>query len=130
MSYQTIQYDNDGQVAVLTFHRPETRNAINEVMIHELDDILQNIAADKKLRVLILTGDGKSFVAGGDISMIDKGLDHPYEFFLLHDILTEIGKRLERLTIPVIAAINGNLRARGFGKQGAHQGTGQLGHVL
>ncbi|VAV95550.1 Enoyl-CoA hydratase [hydrothermal vent metagenome] len=107
MSYQTIQYDNDGQVAVLTFHRPEARNAINEVMIGELDDILKNIAADKELRVLILTGTGKSFVAGGDISMIDKGLDHPYDFFLLHDILCGIGGRLERLKIPVIAAING-----------------------
>jgi enoyl-CoA hydratase/carnithine racemase len=59
------------------------------------------------LRVLILTGSGGAFISGGDISMINKGLETPYEFFLVHDKLTRFNFRLERLRIPVIAAING-----------------------
>ncbi len=107
MSFQTLKYETDGQIAVLTFNRPGVRNAINEDMIHELSAVLSVIEADRDLRVLILTGAGKCFVAGGDISMIDKGLEHPYEFFRLHDILTSIGTRLQRLSVPVIAAVNG-----------------------
>ncbi len=105
--YQTLEFVSEGEIARLTFNRPKVRNAINETMIHELGDVLTSIEADKTLRVLILTGAGKSFVAGGDISMIDKGLKHPYAFFRLHDLLTRVGTRLERLTVPVIAAING-----------------------
>ncbi|MCF6293889.1 MAG: enoyl-CoA hydratase/isomerase family protein [Robiginitomaculum sp.] len=106
-SHDTLNFALSQQVGVLTFNRPEVRNSINEAMIHELDKVLSRIEFDKKLRALILTGAGNTFVAGGDISMINKGLKRPYEFFRLHDILTGIGTRLERLNIPTIAAING-----------------------
>ncbi len=104
---RTINYTVNDHVGVLTFNRPKARNAIDETMICELGDTLTHIENSADLRALILTGAGKSFIAGGDISMIDKGLEHPYEFFRLHDLLTKIGLRLERLSIPVIAAING-----------------------
>ncbi len=104
---KTLNYTVSDHVGVLTFNRPKARNAIDETMIGELGDTLTHIENSDDLRALILTGAGKSFVAGGDISMIDKGLEQPYEFFRLHDLLTKIGVRLERLSIPVIAAING-----------------------
>ncbi|MCF6221141.1 MAG: enoyl-CoA hydratase/isomerase family protein [Robiginitomaculum sp.] len=104
---KTLDYIVNDHVGVLTFNRPKAHNAIDETMIGELGDTLTHIESNADLRALILTGVGKSFIAGGDISMIDKGLEQPYKFFHLHDLLTKIGLRLERLSIPVIAAING-----------------------
>ncbi len=105
--YETLKYTHDGQIGVLTLNRPQARNAINETMIRELGKALARIEADVNLRALILTGAGNNFSAGGDISMIDQGLEHPYEFFRLHDLLTKVGTGLEQLGIPVIAAIKG-----------------------
>jgi enoyl-CoA hydratase/carnithine racemase len=107
MAYETIIYERKGKIGYITFNLPEIHNATTEQMILELDDALSDIEKDPELRALILTGAGKSFVSGGDISMINKGLEAPYEFFLLHDKLTRFNFRLERLRIPVIAAING-----------------------
>jgi len=107
MAYQTIVYEKKGKIAYITFNRPEVLNGVNEQMILELDDALTKIEADEELGALILTGAGKAFVSGGDINMINKGLEAPYEFFRIHDKLTRFNFRLERLGIPVIAAING-----------------------
>ncbi len=107
MAYETIIYEKKGKVGYILFNRPEVHNALNEQMILELDSVLANIEGDAELGALILTGSGKSFISGGDIKMIHKALETPYEFFLLHDKLTRFNFRLERLRIPVIAAING-----------------------
>lgn len=114
MGYKTIIYGKKDKIAYITFNRPEINNAMNEEMTLELEDALSKVEADTELRVLILTGAGKSFVSGGDINMIHKGMDAPYEFFLIHDKGTRFNFRLERLRIPVIAAINGFALGGGF----------------
>jgi enoyl-CoA hydratase/carnithine racemase len=105
--YQNIIYKTEGRIAYIEFNRPEVHNALNEEMILELDDVLGTIQEKPELGALILTGVGKSFLSGADIRMISKGLEAPYEFYLLHDKLTRFNFGLERLRIPAIAAING-----------------------
>ena len=107
MPYKTILFSRHQGIGVLTFNRPEVRNAINALMIEELNACLDEIEDDSDLRVLILTGTGDCFMSGGDVEMIHAGLKAPYQFFLLHDRLTGFGLRLTRLSIPVIAAISG-----------------------
>jgi len=107
MTYETLGFEIEEQVATISFRRPEVRNAFNETMICELEESLDRVDGDADARALILTGAGDFFVAGGDVKMSRAGLDRPYDFFLQHDRITRIGMRLERLRIPVIAAING-----------------------
>lgn len=107
MPYTTIQFERCEGIGTITCNRPEVRNALNIEMIDELSLCLDEVEKDPDLRVLILTGAGNCFISGGDIEMIRKGLEAPYQFFLTHDRLTGFGLRLTRLTIPVIAAIPG-----------------------
>lgn len=107
MGYETIIYEKKGNISYVKFNRPEFHNALNEQMIRELNNVLNDIEADNESGALILTGSGKSFLSGADINMINEWLRAPYECFLAHDKLTRFNFRLERLRIPVIAAING-----------------------
>jgi enoyl-CoA hydratase len=105
MSYQTILYEVKGAVAVITCHRPEKLNALNQEMFAELAAVLDEVAGNPAIRCLVLTGSGRAFVAGADI-----------EQFIHLDPLTardfaqagfDLGLKLEGLEIPVIAAVNG-----------------------
>ncbi|MCC7413817.1 MAG: enoyl-CoA hydratase/isomerase family protein [Gammaproteobacteria bacterium] len=107
MTGQALELGIEGDIATITFCRPEVRNAIGETLIADLEQALDRVERLETLRALIITGAGNCFMAGGDIAMMRAGLERPYEFFLLHDRITRIGMRLERLRIPVIAAING-----------------------
>jgi enoyl-CoA hydratase len=107
MTDKTIEYKKIGRTVYLYFNRPEVLNALNEDVIFEMDNAISKIEDDADAGVLILTGRGKAFVSGADIKMLNKGIENPYEFFLIHDKLTRFIFRLERLRIPVIAAING-----------------------
>ncbi|NRP12317.1 putative enoyl-CoA hydratase echA8 [Aliiroseovarius sp. xm-m-379] len=68
MSYQTISISTDERgVATLLLDRADKHNAMSAQMIEELTDAAQKLGADDHVRVVILTGDGKSFCAGGDL---------------------------------------------------------------
>ena len=62
------------RIATLTLNRPKVLNAINYDLLKELDELLDQAAADDSLRVLILTGSGKAFAAGADIAQ-QAGMD-------------------------------------------------------
>jgi len=107
MAYQEIIYEKEGRLAIITFNRPEVRNALNYLAIDEALEAARDADADDSVRVLILTGAGdKAFAAGADIEEL-RG----------RDTLTELGKRsaqrrvlanlLETMSKPTIAAING-----------------------
>lgn len=107
MAYETITYERKDKVAYIIFNRPKVLNAVNERMILEINDALDEIENDGEIRVLILSGSEKAFISGGDIGMLEAGTREPYKFYLLHDKLMKFLLRLERLSIPVIAAISG-----------------------
>ncbi len=94
-----------GDVELLTISRPSSLNALNSAFFDELNTYLDDIVANEPFKVLVITGEGKAFVAGADIAeMVDlepqaaKGFSEKGQQTFL---------RLEKLPVPVIAAING-----------------------
>lgn len=90
---------------MITVNRPEALNAINIQMLGELDRLLDEIEADRELFVLVLTGAGRAFAAGADISeMADFSAAEAKRFGHMGNGLF---LRLSRFPLPVIAAVNG-----------------------
>jgi enoyl-CoA hydratase len=105
MSYKTILFDQDAAVATITFNRPDKLNVLNQEMLAEFRDALDRVSRDPDLRVLLLTGAGRAFIAGADISeFLQFG---PLEARRFAASAHEIGFALEALEIPVIACVNG-----------------------
>lgn len=104
-SYQTIAFKSEAGIGYLSLNRPDVRNAISQEMIRELLDILQKIDQDNQLRVLIVTGNGKAFMAGADIAELKQM--KPMDILRWNEGIVRIANRIETLRQPVIAAING-----------------------
>lgn len=93
-------------MGIIKFNRPKALNAINPDMLAEVKDALDKIEGDDSVRVLILTGEGdKAFVAGADISVLAKFSPLGGRKFSRDG--QELLFRIERLSIPVIACVNG-----------------------
>ena len=106
MEYQFLKSEiKDNGVCVLTVSAPKSLNALNSRILSEIDHFASNIDLSV-VKALIITGDGeKAFVAGADIAeMKDKTYAEALEFAKLG---AAAFKRVEDLTIPVIAAVNG-----------------------
>ncbi|MBO4563173.1 MAG: enoyl-CoA hydratase/isomerase family protein [Clostridia bacterium] len=100
-----IKLEKNGHIAVLTVSRPEALNALNSATLKELKEAAQTVRADEDIRVLIVTGEGKAFVAGADIAeMKDLDAEAGRAFGLVGQ---EAFRAIEELPIPVIAAVNG-----------------------
>lgn len=104
--YQTLQYSEQAAIATILLNRPEKKNALNFQMRHEFTQLTGEIAQNRALRVVIITGGVDHFCAGADISEIAAGGDaetaykHAREFQILFD-------QIEALPQPVIAAVAG-----------------------
>ncbi len=101
-----VKLELDGAVAVITIDRPKALNALNRQVLTELSEAIGQVAANKTLRALIVTGGGeKAFVAGADIAEMSNFTNAEGLAFgeLGHRVLDS----LEALSIPVIAAVNG-----------------------
>lgn len=92
-------------IAVLEINRPEALNAINEAVMKELDSKLDQIAAQPEIRGVILTGAGKAFVAGADIKV--QSTFNEEEGFAWGKNGNAVFRKIEKLDVPVIAAVNG-----------------------
>lgn len=68
MSFAEILYDKDAHVATITLNRPTKLNAYSEVMVHEILKALADSRDDDAIRAVILTGAGRGFCSGGDVS--------------------------------------------------------------
>ena len=100
-----VELQQQGNVAVITMNRPEVLNALNSGVLHELDAILDEIEGREDLHVVVITGAGRSFVAGADISEMANYTAADAKSFSKHGNDTFL--RLTRFPRPVIAAING-----------------------
>ena len=101
MAYENIILEKEENISVITFNRPEAMNALNNQTRAEFASAIDEVAADDEIKVLILTGNGKAFVAGSDIKEFNKTT--PYA---AHNIM-RLGEMVEKLEKPVIAAVNG-----------------------
>lgn len=105
MEYEILKVNIEEGIALVTVSRPKALNALNTRFFNEMDDLVANIAENRDVKVMIVTGEGKAFVAGADIAeMVDKTPQEGSEFSRLGQ---NTFSSLEKLEIPVIAAING-----------------------
>ena len=104
MAYEFLKVETEGGITIMTISSPKSLNALNSIILGEIDDCIDNL--DDDTRVLIITGDGeKSFVAGADISeMAPLGEEDGFEFGKRG---ASVFRKIELLPIPVIAAVNG-----------------------
>ena len=116
MSYETIIYDVHDHVATITLNRPERMNSIGVDMVHDLVDAIEQVDADDDIRCAVVTGAGRVFCAGADLSKredtfaVDK---YDNEFVATRDGARAVALALYDSPKPFIAAINGS--AVGFG---------------
>ncbi len=105
--YETIQYEMQGNVALLTLNRPERRNAMNMDLNRDLLAGLERAAGDAQVRAVLVTGAGKGFCAGADLAMFQSQptADQVYEIIVSsYQPMMEVVTGMKK---PVIAAING-----------------------
>ena len=103
--YQTVKFERQGRVAVVTINRPEALNALNSLVIEELEQVVGAVEQDAEIGALILTGEGRSFVAGADIGEQNSlDVEGGRRFGRRGSALF---RRIEKLEIPTIAAVNG-----------------------
>jgi 2-(1,2-epoxy-1,2-dihydrophenyl)acetyl-CoA isomerase len=109
--FETVRYEQDGPVALVTINRPDAMNAFDENLRRELAAALQHAADDDSVRAVVLTGEGRSFCAGADLKASIARTRSVEEV-----LQTEYRPGLEaiwNMPKPVIAAVNGS--AAGIG---------------
>lgn len=117
MSYETVTLETDSRaVAWLTLNRPEKHNALNAQLIDDLRSACRDINADKSIRVVVLTGKGESFCAGGDLAwMKDQAKETREEKIAGTQQLASMLHDLDTLSKPLIGRINGQAFGGGTG---------------
>ncbi len=105
MSYNTIKIEISDAIATLTFNRPDAMNSINSEMLEEIHNAVRELRINEEVKVLILTGAGKAFVAGADIKSLQTF--NPLEAKLFVENGQSLFFEIEALDIPVIACVNG-----------------------
>ncbi len=118
MERELVAYSASGNVARLTLDSPHNRNALSSTLVDQLHRALRTAAADNGVRAVVLTHSGGTFCAGADLAEAagrapgDVAVDRARE-------LTEILRAILHLPVPVIAAVDGHVRAGGMGLIGA-----------
>ncbi|MCW5668783.1 MAG: enoyl-CoA hydratase/isomerase family protein [Hydrogenophaga sp.] len=107
-----IDLQVDTGIATLTLNRPEKRNAMSDAMRAEFIHALEQVAADKAIRALVLTGAGKGFCAGGDVAGMEKRMNAPagevgFNGWHRQQRVHHTQMLLHTMPKPVIAAVNG-----------------------
>ncbi|TCO71379.1 short-chain-enoyl-CoA hydratase [Marinisporobacter balticus] len=105
MSYESIKIEQQERIAILKLNRPKALNALNSELLKELNCAVDRLGSDENIDVIIITGEGKAFVAGADISeMKDLGAEAGRRFGNLGQ---NVFRKIEKMEKPVIAAVNG-----------------------
>lgn len=105
MELTILKTSFSGGILVVTISRPAALNALNTLFFQEFNALLDEYEGNPELKVMVITGEGKAFVAGADIAeMVHKNGPEGYEFSRVGQKLFD---RIESLSIPVIGAING-----------------------
>ena len=102
-----IEKDADG-VAVVTFNRPEKRNAVNREMHQELENVFVDLSNDDEVRAVLLTGAGSAFCAGGDVEGMKTGEFRPTGPAAPFREVRRLIMNLLEVEQPIVAAVNGD----------------------
>ena len=105
MNLETVKYEKKDSVVLITFNRPEVRNAFNAKMTEDILEALVEAKNDSNIRAIVLTGEGLSFSAGADLSARDNKWSDT-EAALIEGYLPSL-KEIMEMPKPVISAVNG-----------------------
>ena len=117
MTYETINIKTDERgVATLKLNQPDKHNALSPLMISELSDAAKKLGEDESVRVVVLTGEGKSFCAGGDLGWMRKQFEASRETRIEEAMkLAGMLRDLNELPKPLIGRIQGQAFGGGIG---------------
>ncbi|MEN9802489.1 MAG: hypothetical protein RLZ37_1614, partial [Actinomycetota bacterium] len=112
MAYEEILYEVADNIATITLHRPDKLNAFTNRMLKEIISAFDDIDADDEVRAVIVTGSGRAFCAGADLSgggetFAKGGSDVAAKTGVVRDGGGLVALRIFESTKPVIGAING-----------------------
>jgi len=97
----------DGWLRIVRLNRPDQLNAVNAELHWALANVWRELRADRESRVVVLTGEGRAFCAGGDLDWLVQVHENEDEREFIQDELAEICFEMVRFPLPVIAAVNG-----------------------
>ena len=116
MDFKTIKYEPGDEVTRITFCRPEVHNAFNDDVIYEMTDVFKSMEKDNPPRMVILSGEGKSFCAGADLNWMKRVINQSFEENLKESqALAELFAAIYNFGSPVIGRINGAAIGGGVG---------------
>ncbi|GFN35224.1 short-chain-enoyl-CoA hydratase [Tepidimicrobium xylanilyticum] len=105
MNFKYVSLKKENNIGILTINRPDALNALNSQVLDDLDNVIDMVIDDDEVHILIITGEGRAFVAGADISeMNDLNMLEAREFASKG---SELFRKIELMEKVVIAAING-----------------------
>ena len=112
MNSSTVIYEQRDAVALLTLNRPENLNSLSAQMHQELWDAFDQAEANPKIRALVLTGAGRGFCAGADLSSFDftegpQRIEKADPGPVIERSFNPTARRLMKLRMPTVAAVNG-----------------------
>ncbi|MBU2552445.1 MAG: enoyl-CoA hydratase/isomerase family protein [Proteobacteria bacterium] len=106
--YQYIKWEREGNIGILKFNRPETMNALGPEINGDMADFLPRLAQDEDLRVMILTGEGRAFCAGGNLDVfMGRSKMHREMGGAMPLYNNDMVRHFLKLPFPIIAAVNG-----------------------
>ncbi len=105
MNYRTVLVETNDQICIIKLNNPASLNALSDIMIDELSDLLDELEKKNEIRIIIFTGEGKAFIAGGDIAYMS-GLSAEAARKYAEDT-TNLYVKMRKSNKIFIAAING-----------------------
>jgi len=114
MKYENLIFEKADRVAVLRLNRPAAFNAVTIGLFEDLIKALEVCAADDEVNVMVITGEGKAFCAGGDVAMFNSSPDPGEAIRQLTKRLHFTISGIRRIPKPVIAMINGTAAGAGI----------------
>lgn len=105
MTYENVLVERKGPIAIIKMNRPEVLNALNEQTLRDLMHAITDIETDHSIKVAIITGEGKAFIAGADIKHMSELT--PMEAKVFAEYGHNLLNKIEASRVPFIAAVNG-----------------------
>lgn len=112
MDFECLIYEKKEDIAIIKLNRPKVLNAMNKQLWLELQRALHDARDDEKIKVLIITGEGRAFSTGADLKDSKGRSLKAYRDYLVH--LQEISREIIRYPKPIIAAVNGYALGSGY----------------
>lgn len=113
MKNRTVIVDKTEGIATITLNRPVVMNSLDKVLASELLNAFQEVKNDSEVKVVVLTGSGKAFCAGGDLTTL-VSIDNPVEARKFITMAGDVVKAITNLEKPVVAMVNGIATGAGF----------------